>query len=206
MGEPLVLASACRGSRGLVVAAAVAHERGCGAARCWAPFSCQRCRARTWLERTTWRRSGLKRRRRSLLHPQFGRPFSWTVYARTGEYVRAWSVDSRVGYISSAFAYRDASALPGVEQSRDIPVVHTFLELSMIPSRSRRGRQGPAFRPLVGRYQLFRERVRCLVLSRRGRQHGATVSGHSNRQLPAAAGAITRSLMQDCQDNAPTAT
>jgi membrane-bound metal-dependent hydrolase YbcI (DUF457 family) len=65
--------------------------------------------------------------------PQFGRPFSWTVYARTGEYVRAWSVDSRVGYISSAFAYRDASALPGVEQSRDIPVVHTFLGLSMIP-------------------------------------------------------------------------
>jgi membrane-bound metal-dependent hydrolase YbcI (DUF457 family) len=65
--------------------------------------------------------------------PQFGRLFSWNVYARSARGVQAWTVDSWTGRVDSAFVYQDASAQPSVEWSRRLPVVRTFLGLAMIP-------------------------------------------------------------------------
>ena len=186
MGEPIVLAC-------LLAAVLVAWwwpRRARGARLCPSAAGCfSRCKDAEPEPRSSALSSfaGSEAPTSFAIAPQFGRPFSWTVYARTGKHVRAWSVDSWTGYVRSAFAYLDASALPGVEQSRDIPVVHTFLGLSMIPFARVADEGGQRF-VLWSDATSCSAEVRCLVWSRGGRKmapffrsSGSADSGNSGR-------------------------
>ena len=74
--------------------------------------------------------------------PNLGRLFTWTIYDRDGNRVRAWNVDARSGAVNLAFEYRDAADTPAVTLSRELPVVRTFLGLSKVPF-VRMERDGP---------------------------------------------------------------
>ncbi|HEV2986477.1 MAG TPA: metal-dependent hydrolase [Vicinamibacterales bacterium] len=74
--------------------------------------------------------------------PRLGRLFTWTIYDRDGDRVRAWSVDGQSGEVTLAFEYRDAADASVVMLSRDLPVVRAFLGLSKTPF-ARMERDGP---------------------------------------------------------------
>ena len=120
--------------------------------------------------------------------PRFGRLFAWTIYDRAGDRVRAWSVDGWSRAIELAFEYRDAADSSAVRQSRELPVVRTFLGLSKIPF-ARMERDGP--RSLVLWSDVSRCSIRGCDLSFGGAFDGSTAPlyqliriGGFSQQLP----------------------
>jgi membrane-bound metal-dependent hydrolase YbcI (DUF457 family) len=76
--------------------------------------------------------------------PERGRLFTWTIYDRDVDRVRAWRIDERLGSVSLVFEYRDAADEPAVMLSRELPVVREFLGLSKLPF-VRMERDGPSW-------------------------------------------------------------
>ena len=74
--------------------------------------------------------------------PERGRLFTWTLYERDVDRVRAWRIDERLGTVILAFEYRDAADAPAVMLSRELPVVREFLGLAKLPF-VRMERDGP---------------------------------------------------------------
>ncbi len=62
-----------------------------------------------------------------------GQPFAWVFYDRSGDVVRAWTVNARTGAVDLRFSLPVAKDAAAIAASRRVPAVATFLGLANLP-------------------------------------------------------------------------